>query len=681
LSLQKLDIKVEGQSLDILQGEEKRFFVNKAIHNLSNLQTRDADSVRAITIPRTSRNLTILGQNIPSRSRFNTLPIQNIDCEVFVGGISLIQDAYLVIGSETREEINISLFGGASKFFALLQDRPIGEMTWADLNFELTLDGITDLVTATDTMVYPDTQWYDNPSRRIFDELTLTRIDLERTELGESGVYIYLEEVLDRIFNNMELTVDKSGLDLVFRESAFAVSIPIIHESFEGIEGGFSYVNETGLSLADTGGGNTKINYDLTGADDLWSVPNQRYEFVEDGFWQVALTFQGETRRTDSLIFELTGLVGGVAFSRVTVVNPTQNQTIPFDVSIGTTVNVESGDFLEVFYEMVGGDPATLDNSDFIIQKQGAGRGRTVDIGLFLPEITQKDFVLEVFKVFNIIATERQNTVTLSYWEDIKTADRTQQLRIDVAQKLDVNATFPTYGQQSDVIYSPNDAVERLDADDFFLVNALTLIKRRTMIELAFSATDQAASQGDGSTDRVCIPSYKVAYRQIGDNKLSYFSGGPSDDLVTKDANGLQAGDFIFIEDQVDQNRVVHVSSDKRFQIDTIITVTNDRDWDAWRYNKENLHPLHIARIKTSGPLIVADGRESRAYLTASQATFESELTWTGLLDVYYNVLVKSVNKPFIFQAFVNIKIIFGCNISFLNYLIVNNLQHIKILW
>ena len=67
----ELEIRVEGTALDLFDNEEQNFYLTKQIHDLTNLETRNADFSKTISIPLTVKNQDTLGDNVPTEERFS----------------------------------------------------------------------------------------------------------------------------------------------------------------------------------------------------------------------------------------------------------------------------------------------------------------------------------------------------------------------------------------------------------------------------------------------------------------------------------------------------------------------------------------------------------------------------------------------------------------------------------
>ena len=121
----KLQILSSGESFDLFDGEAERFYITYQIHDLSNLQTRNGDFSRRVSLPLTAKNKGILGAALPTISRFDSVAVDTIPCEILVNDMPALSNAYFVIDTQEDNSVTIQIFGGISKFYTNLPDTSI----------------------------------------------------------------------------------------------------------------------------------------------------------------------------------------------------------------------------------------------------------------------------------------------------------------------------------------------------------------------------------------------------------------------------------------------------------------------------------------------------------------------------------------------------------------------------
>lgn len=664
-----LQILIEGEPLDLLKGEDRRFYISKQLYDLSDLETRNSGYSKTIQIPLTPKNNRLLGRRVPEKARFDQLPFSGLPCDVLMSGVSMIQDAILVIGRQSisNETVSVTVYGGTSKFFTSISNEPLSSLNFSDLDFEWTLDGIKNNNLWINRPICVATcQWYSNKSRRqyLFQGGDDTETGLDKADIGEYGFWFQASEILDRIFANLpNLTVDSSALGTSvtsnWKSWAIAIPVPIIHESFKSTGGNYTEVALTDDPLPDQEGSNEFVQMStftpytdvIENPANYW-VPGSQYyaNFGGPGFFLVSAQFQGTYKSTNQLGFAV--MKNGVLVAEVAAPGTSGGNEQPFSVGITTSVNVDVGDRIEVFYRMPITQGCTI-SSTFSIAQSGADRGRYLEVSSLMPEMTQRDFVKEIFKIAGVVPAEENGTVTLSYIEDIRDSN-IKTLQIDKTQPVEVLNTMPTYASTNILKYTDNPAVERLDANSTFLVNSTTLASIQTAIESKFSATDNT-DDGLDSLGSLSVPKYELEYNEVNDNKMRVTSG--SSNYTTTDRNDLQAGDYVVYEDGLNwiKRRVVAAGDfNGVFDVAAPNTV-NDFDWKTWRYN-ENEIGIHFGRL-IPGNFTVDDptdgGITEQDFIYANDVKFDNFCTWNRLKDIYYKLITESMFDPFIINAWV----------------------------
>ena len=652
----RLQIMIAGSPLDLYVDEEERFYITKLIHDLRNLETRNGDFSKSLTIPLTPNNRTLLAEQIPTAIRDSDEAVSNIECEVLISGVPVLPDSYIaVLNQRPKEgELDVQIIGGSSLFFNQLSTEFIGALDWSDLDMEWTLDGIQAINGNATGIVFARSEWYTNKSRRLYIEAGGLDVDtgLNDTELGESGFWVYCKEVLDRIFATFDnLTVDQSLMDDLYSRLAFPVSVPVIHDSFGDENGFYAEVRDTDPFQSLPSDVMTQFRYLTIFSDDdnLWT-PYQ-FTLAEAGFLTIYAGGLIKVAGGNSLYFASVRRNGiEIAVELVSCPNPSTY----YGFNVQTTSSGVIGDVYDIAITPYGGEGTPLFSSgSFSIENQGSGRGRTINIGSLLPEISQREFVREIFKVQSIVPTEESKVVTFHYFEEIRNAVPIENINLDVSRSISLFASLASYGQRNQMKYADNEEVERKDTDSEFLVNSVTLQKSVVKVELLFSACDVAeisfGQSGRGST----VPNYSLNWEFINDNKISVQGGSPN--YTTTERNDIKAGDFIGIPN-AGRRRVLAVISDFEGVTDLPFSATqNDFDWNFWSYDKIDLE-LHLnALFTTTGEsMIVRDGGSSQSYSNVVVSDFNFEMKFggaEGLSATYYDLIIKSMDKPFIVQA------------------------------
>ena len=79
--MSNLQIRVDGQPLDLAPKEDDRFYITKQVHDIiKGLESREADFTRNISLPATQKNQELLRADRPLNS--NQYPNQVLNCEI-----------------------------------------------------------------------------------------------------------------------------------------------------------------------------------------------------------------------------------------------------------------------------------------------------------------------------------------------------------------------------------------------------------------------------------------------------------------------------------------------------------------------------------------------------------------------------------------------------------------------
>ena len=476
----KLQIIVQGEPLDLIEGEETRFFITRILQDLSDLSTRNSDFTNTISIPNTNTNLRLIGNQVPDVARFSETSITNVDCQVLLGGLPVLSDAYFLVSNQTDSQMRLTVFSGTAKFFANIRDESIKALNFSEYDLNWTLADLQDIADTTEGVCYPRATWFTTESIDLMfaqggDTL---RTAVNENYLAESGFYMYCHTILNKIFETVNrLSFDTSNLDLKYFEAGIPCPVPIIHDQYTSLTGVYSEVrNELGNDIP-----NGRVEFTvLTDDSGFWSDINDEYTITNDGTFVVRCRFQGDIRAVNGLVFTLRDS-GGNTLAQTTVESQ-GNSTRSYDLTILTSVEVNGSETLYIESAVVDGNGTTtktLDFASFSIEEQGIGRGDRVAVADFLPDISQRDFVREMFNLFNIIPTINAEVVTLNYFDEIT---KGSTLKLDVSKQITRSASLLSYGQTSILKYADNEDVSREDANSFFQVDSLTLQREVVVI-------------------------------------------------------------------------------------------------------------------------------------------------------------------------------------------------------
>ena len=281
----------------------------------------------------------------------------------------------------------------------------------------------------------------------------------------------------------------------------------------------------------------------------------------------------------------------------------------------------------------------------------------TVNVAAFLPDISQREFLREVFKIYNIVATESNNLVRLRYFQSLATAD-SGTLVLDTNNEVTIYNTFTTYNQSNELKYSTYDLIERTDFDSSFDVNSEILPPLGTLVQSRFFPSDLGETPiKSAGGDRVVIPGYEFEYFA---SDLTFQKHSGASTWSTNDKSSLKVGDIVNVIQE--KRRIVTVNSTNTAgTVDRDWTVNaNTNTWDYVRYKKieTNLHFVSIEDVSAvSSYTTQYNGANNviQGSAGAKVAQFPSALLWDNLKTTYYGLFVDSIAKPFIVQAWISL--------------------------
>jgi len=207
----------QGGTLDLPSNIEETFFITKSIYDLRDLQTRKGDTTKTITLPKSSNNKRLLQDIIPAIARHSDAPVSFFPVQIFMDGIPVLQDPIMVLASVDNSGFKTSFFGGSTSFFNQLSNDSLSLLDFSDLDFEWSLDNLVDNhMQSTSGVVFPECLWYTNESAINIEKggITIGQVRGNAMDISESGFFVYMREVLDRILaNTIGLTFDLTALE------------------------------------------------------------------------------------------------------------------------------------------------------------------------------------------------------------------------------------------------------------------------------------------------------------------------------------------------------------------------------------------------------------------------------------------------------------------------------------
>jgi len=663
-----IEIQLEDGYLDLLEGVERSFYITKQIHDLKDLNTRNATFSKTIKIPRTVNNRNLLNYQMVDFGAYDGEPYKYIPCTVLMYGVPILEDGRLFLSSEssTDKTLSIGVFGGLIDFFANLSDDLIGDLNWTEFNFEWNLTNITPYLNTTEGFLFGQAGWIKNDDwATAQSEGISSSIQINDPDIRVNGGFMYFKTIIERILAlqpNLIFDLSKLNNNTLYNDLVLCLPITQLVDNFTEVESNRSVVKAAktfyDLNYVDT---DVRVTFPTVSYEDpvgLWDNVTSQFDISLDGYYDIDLNILVEYNEFGQ---SRTGYVGyvptyvasifhgvevivyqgtTVIFSeRVTrgfkQVNPSLSRYLTNGESIYVSIKgfgaVGAFSNIEGSFQIKG---STADKSDYVILSE------------FFPKISQKNFVKEVFKIFNAIPYYESNGVSVELWDDIiKAEDIDLTPYVDTAKSIEESGTIRGYGQVNTLKYAENDTVNTKEIGTNFNVLNNSLPPKKVILQSLFSASDEAYSSG---YDFASFPLIPMNYTNVTGNNISVNSG--SQNYSTPLSNDLKVGDLLFVKNAANtglqgRRRVVSVSSPTNGLVDVAFSQTSTRKWDYIRSSKQEIG-LRFGRVSNETNVTVRDGGFDILASNMKKVLFDETLKWSSLTDSYYDNLIKTLVKP-----------------------------------
>ena len=624
-----IDISINEGFLDIREGEENRLFINKSIHDLRDMFGRTSDRSRSIVLPRSANNISLLGSHSARLGR----DYRGLACQVLMSGVPVLEDAQLVIIGEDANHFEATIIGGAASFYNLLPEDSIRDLDFTADNFEWILAEYVARISNTSGVVTAWAQWLTNESyQKYLDEGGVPAEEVEAVDIDKAGFCYFTKDILAKIFDNtgLDIILELDNAQEDYDNTVVVCPMPQIflsHES-QNIDAGYVGFN----------------------ADFLIPVPNafnripfDRVDVNEGLVWDAGL-FQYEPNiampvRLLATIRRTTVIINNTLEVRLMKIpaggSPEVLQTGSWSI-IQTLMNFDVFDigapgdiyYMEARTSILGYTIA--EQSTFFEFINQASQSREVEIDRYLPDISQKDLVKNVFNLFHIVVSDVAGTITLSLFDRINLEPQIDlQERIASDRQVKYSPRIPNYGQLNHFKYAEELLVLGSAFNEAIHIDNNTLTDNIVKIELFFAGSDGSLFATPGRV----TPSFDIEYQREDKNAIHIIGDGLAfTTYSTQEANDLEDNDLVFIG--ADRYEVKRSFDNKSGEFTHIgIVNTNPQEWSFVHYTLLT-HTLQLARVNQEpGAFVYYQGSVRD---TAASSQVANLLTWDYLLGKYY---------------------------------------------
>ena len=651
-----ITISIEGRFLDVREGEEKRFFINKTLHDLRDMFGRNSDRSRSIVLPRSPNNIAILaGHSARIGQDYRALL-----CQVFMSGVPILEDAQLVIIGEDVNHYEATIIGGAATFYNSLPDASIQDLDFSTDDFEWTLANYMARVNNTSHLVTAWAQWITNESyQKYLDEGGVSTEEQEATDIDKAGFCYYTKDIMSKIFAQLplEIELDIDGALQDYNTLAIICPMPQIFDGHES-------------SNDDAG---------LVGFNDNWPVlpfatwlkiPFDRVDENEGLVWDVVnhwytpnismpIRLRATIRRTALVVNQqlLVRLIK-LPLGQAPIILETGAWSIITTLMYFDTFDIGApGDryYLEAFSTSQNYVIAT-ESTNFRFTNQ-ASASRDVEISNYLPDISQRDLVKNVFNLFHIVVSDISGKITLSLFDKIEQKPQVNlETRLASDRQIKYSPRLQDYGQINHFKYKDEPLVIGRAFNDIIQILNNTLPLEAIKIELAFAGSDGSLFQVPGRV----APSFEIEYQREENNNIHIIGGGGGAFATynTNEANDLADNDIIFAEDGGTPMRFVvkRTFDNKNGELTYTGAInTNPPDW-AFSHYELLPHEFQLAKLVSatggSGVFVHYQGTERAEALIIR---YTDIFAWDYLLERYYPTYKRMIEDIQLIHLWVDI--------------------------
>lgn len=421
-------IRVNDEYLDFNDFVE----VERMVKLFEEIDVAAGDFSYQFTIPKTSKNISVLSQPFPDNSTKTTY--QAIPCEILTDdGIDIRRGTLRI--ERITDVFECSFFSGNSNWFRML----VGNMTDLDLSkydIEQTRDNIVSSWANTNGIVFPlidtgglSTRSYQNPKIEDFTPCFYVKT-LFKEVFQQSGLKIAGEILNDYLFN--KIVIASNG------------------RSKTQIDNRKSFVQKTSVQTIPASGDPTEtVTFDndsiypyFDGSQDNFSLVTNRYtadigmiltvtysfNFTVTGFIGFSVYINGAVRKAD--------IFGGSA--------QTSTKTYRF--------RLQPGDYVEIRTGAVGISSGTVDSGTITLTPvflYKAFGNATV------PFWTKQEFISNYLRIFNIVPAYDPftKTVTFNFFDKIKEKEPIDLSEYFTTETVDYIDFIQNYGKSNNFKY------------------------------------------------------------------------------------------------------------------------------------------------------------------------------------------------------------------------------------
>jgi len=508
-----VEVRIEGRRLDVFEGFD--FSFNYGVADIRNPEKRSTEYSKTIKCPATKNNDALFGHiydvNISNNYDANTTnisvnfnPNKKAEARVIADGVEVMAGVVQlrkVMQKGHAYTYEVVFIGKLLNIFAVLSDKELNgldddgfpHIDFSDLDHEYNYGRITSSWSNTSGYVYPMLDY------GVVEPFQLAGVDTWRVEQFRPAVFLY--NIIDRIFSFADFTYSSSFLNSAFFKKLI---VPWTNEGFVIGEAEIarratsasvtSVINMNTEFAPDYPIGNTTITdwrvdfNQLVDPYSNWSDTNDEYIVPEDGYYnftsqltfnteRISVTFPNYSAIPVNVIYinvrfkrynAATGQVSIISDTLVNVkgsgtpiIGETLSETYGFsaigvELSIGDTVYMEINAYApNISYVVEWQADITNGFIDVSTIAQQITQGQSIPMNALVPNISMKDMLLSIFKMFNLyieVDPENERNLLIETRDDFYKAGGTKDWTYKLARDKDIN--IEPLGVLTDKLYT-----------------------------------------------------------------------------------------------------------------------------------------------------------------------------------------------------------------------------------
>lgn len=427
-------IKVSNEFLDFNEQIE----VEKQIKLFEDISTTDGDFSYAFDIPKTINNTRLLGNPLPDN--INKPVYQQIPAQLLSDGGAELYDGYIRLERVTNV-YSCSFFSGNNNWFAMLT----GLLSELDLqaydtdNNEVT---IIDSWSLDEGLVFP---FLDNGG-------LITR-SYYQLKIEDFVGGFYVKTIFNKIFTEAGIKIQGELLE----DWRYQHLICVTNSKDVGlIDAATSYVEKNATQVLPHTTV-TKVTWDndsvlpfFDGSDDAFSLVTNSYTAPLKMTVNIQLTTVVQSTGFAVLASWWIYLNGSPVLRKVAG-GPANTEIV---LSATFSMNLDAGDVIEVYQNQVNGDGDAGEILRGTIKITPTYIYRTIGSSA-VPNWTKQQFVSNILKIFNVLASynEGDATLTLNLFEKIKSKPQVDLSEYISETEVDYSEFIADYAQRSRLSY------------------------------------------------------------------------------------------------------------------------------------------------------------------------------------------------------------------------------------